>query len=95
MYLFFDFSILAVRKRKYRTMVSLFHGCTYANFDGTRKLIDTSHKYLVRNDKCFWKDPCDVTTRIKTRSMTKNEGAVPLKIFNKYFKDKRKDNYMI
>ena len=88
MYLFFDFSILAFRKR---TIKDLFHGCTYANFDSTQKLIDASHKCLVPTDKCFWKDPCDITTQIATWSMTKNVGAVPLNVFNKYFKDKGKD----
>ena len=75
-------------------MACLFHGCTYANFDGTRKLINASHKCLVPTNKCFWKDPCDITTQIKTRSMTKEERVVPLKLFNKYFKDKGKDNYL-
>ena len=73
-------------------MIRLFHGCTYANFDGTGKLIHESHKCLVPTDKCFWKDACDVTTQTKVQSMTKNEGAVVLKIFKKYFKDKGKDN---
>ena len=76
-------------------MVRLFHCFTYANFDGTQKLIDATYNYLVPNNKCFWKDPCDVITQIKTKSMTKNEGEVTLKIFNKYFKDKEKSNDMI
>ena len=83
MYLFFDFSILAFRKRTIKDNGSLIHGCTYANFDGTGKLIDASRQCLFPIDKCFW---------LKAESMTKNGGAVPLKIFNKHFKDKGKDN---
>ena len=35
----------------------------------------------------FWKDPNDVVTHIKTRSMTKKERFVARKAFNKYFQE--------
>ena len=85
-------------------MDRLFHGCAYANFDGTRKLIAKSHDCIVRTwsyismvctNKCFEKNASDVATSIKTRSMTKNECAAPLKTINDYFKDKEKDNDII
>lgn len=68
----------------------LFHGCAYVNSDGTQKLIALSEDCLVCTNKCFWKDPHDVITHTKTRSMTKNEGKTSLKTTNDYFKDKEK-----
>ena len=60
-------------------MDRLLHGCAYFNSDETRKLIAKGHDCIVLTDKCFWKNASDVATSIKTRSMTKNEGASSLK----------------
>ena len=76
-------------------MVQLFPGCTYNNFNGTQKLITKGHACLIPTDKYFGKNVSDVATRIKTRLMTKNEGAVSLKTFNNYFKDKEKNNDIV
>ena len=73
----------------------LFHGCAYVNSDGTRKLVAAGENCLIRTDKCFWKDDCDVVTCTKTKSMTKNKGQTSLKTINDYFKHKEKDNNMI
>ena len=76
-------------------MDQIFHGCVYANADGTHKLIAEGDRCLVPTNRCFWKDPSDVAARVKTRSMTKKERAVSLKTFNNYFKEKGKDNALI
>ena len=46
-------------------MVWLFNGCTYANSNGTWKLIAKGHDCLIPTDKCFWKNASDVATKIK------------------------------
>ena len=69
----------------------IYHGCVYANADGTYKLIAEGDRRLVPTNRCFWKDPSDVATRVKTRSMTKRERTVSLKTFNNSFKEKGKD----
>ena len=64
------------------------HGCVYANADGTRKIIANGENCLVRTNKCFWKDPVDVVTRVRTRSMTKTKRCVSMHAFNYYFRRK-------
>ena len=73
----------------------MFHGCACINSDRTVKLIAKGHDCFIRTNKCFWKNASDVAVRIKTRSMTKNEGVASLKTFNDYFKDKEEDNDII
>ena len=48
-------------------MDSLFHGCTYVNSDGTRKLIAKRHNCLIRTNKCFWKDAADVKDQVNDK----------------------------
>ena len=48
-------------------MDSLFHGCTYVNSDGTRKLIAKGHNCLIRTNKCFWKDAADVKDQVNDK----------------------------
>ena len=67
------------------TMDQIYHGCVYANADGTRKIMASGENVLVRTNKCFWKDPVDVVTQIKTHSMTKKELCVSRGVFNNYF----------
>ena len=64
--------------------------CFCFNSNGTRKLIAHGEYCLVCTKKWFWKNPHDVITPTKTRSMTKNEGRASLKTTNDYFKDKTK-----
>ena len=75
-----------------RTIDRIYHGCVYANVDGTNKLIAEGDACLIPTNTCFWKDASDVATHVKTRSMTKKERSVSLKGFNKYFKDKKKEH---
>lgn len=56
-------------------MDRIYHGCVYANADGTRKIIANGENYLVRTNKCFWKDLVDVLTQIKTQ-LHDQEGKV-------------------
>ena len=69
-------------------MDRIYHGCANANADGTNKIITKGSDCLVRTNKYFWKDPTDVVTHIKTRSMTKKEPCISRRAFNKYFKEK-------
>ena len=60
-------------------MDSLFRGCTDVSSDVIQKLIAKGHNCLIRTNKCFWKDVANVTTRIKTRSVTKKKTKLSLK----------------
>ena len=42
-------------------------------------------------NRCFWKHPDDVISRIKTRSARKNEPSVGWRVITKYYGDKQKD----
>ena len=52
-------------------MDQIYHGCAYVNADGTNKIITEANDCLFQTSKCFWKDPSDVFTHIKTCSMMK------------------------
>lgn len=55
------------------TMDHFYPGCYYKNADGTNKLIASGENCLSRTNMCFWKDPSDVPSGIKTRSCMRNE----------------------
>ena len=76
-------------------MDQLFHGCAYMGVDGTHKLIGSGQDYILQTNKCFWKDPRDVNTSLKTRSVTTNKPSVHWTIIDNYYKDKEKDNAVI
>ena len=71
-------------------MDCLFHGCYYKNVDDTNKLIFPGEKCLLSMNRCFWKHPDDVISRIKTRSARKNEPSVGWRVITKYYGDKQK-----
>ena len=76
-------------------MDRVYHGYAYVNLDGTRKLIAKNEKCLIPTNKCFLKDTCDASTKIKTRAMTSSEKAASLKTINNSFKNKKKDSDVI
>ena len=63
----------------------VFHGCANKNKDGTNKIIE-KNKGCINPTSCpFWKRPCDVFNRIRTRSQEKKPKKAKLDDFNKYF----------
>ena len=54
-------------------MDHMYHGCPYANDDGSRKLIAINDKCLIRNNQCFSKDTRDTCLKVKTRTMASSE----------------------
>ena len=54
----------------------IYHGCAYANADGTQKMIAKGDLCLFPTNRCFWKDPREVDDYVKTRSMTKRQRCV-------------------
>ena len=46
----------------------IYYGCMTKNADGTNKLIGPGEKYVTPTAQCFWKDPQDVRSGVKTRS---------------------------
>lgn len=61
-------------------MDRIYQGCFPKNTDGTNRIIAEGEKYLIPTNKCFWKDPIDV----KTRLQAKNEPHVNFKGFDQY-----------
>ena len=47
-------------------------------------------KCLLSMNRCFWKHPDDVISRIKTRSARKNEPSLGWRVITKYYGDKQK-----
>ena len=57
-------------------MVLIFYGCFTNNADGTNKLIGPGEKCFTPTAQCFWKDPKDVHSGVKTCSQLKNQPTV-------------------
>ena len=71
-------------------MVLIYHGCFTKNADGTNKLIGPGEKCLTPTAQCFWKDPKDVRSGVKTRSQSANQLTVSSEDYEYYFKKKQR-----
>ena len=71
-------------------MVLIYHGCFTKNADGTNKLIGPGEKCLTPTAQCFWKDPKDVRSGVKTRSQLANQLTVSTEDYEYYFKKKQR-----
>ena len=59
-------------------MELIYHGCMIKNADGTNKIIRPGEKCLTLTAQCFWKDPQDVISGVKTRSQTLKQPTVSI-----------------
>ena len=57
-------------------MALIYHGCFTKNAESTNKLIGPGEKCLTPTAQCFWKDPKDVCSGVKTRSQSANQPTV-------------------
>ena len=69
-------------------MELIYHGCFTKNADGTNKLIGPGEKCLTPTAQCFWKDPKDVRSGVKTRSQSANQAIVSTENYKYYFQKK-------
>ena len=70
-------------------MALIYHGCFTKNADGTNKLIGPGEKCLTPTAQCFWKDPNDVRSGVKTRSQSANQAIVSTEDYEYYFQKKQ------
>ena len=71
-------------------MMLVYHGCFTKNADGTNKIIGPGEKCLIPTAQCFWKDPEDVRSGVKTRSQLKNQPTVSIEDYQYYFQKKQR-----
>ena len=71
-------------------MALIYHGCFTKNADGTNKLIGPEEKSLTPTAQCFWKDPKDVRSGVKTRSQSANQLTVSTEDHEYYFLKKQR-----
>ena len=71
-------------------MELIYHGCFTKNADGTNKLIGPGEKCLTPTAQCFWKDPKDVRSGVKTRSQSANQAIVSTEHYKYYFQKKQR-----
>ena len=71
-------------------MVLIYHGCFTKNADGTNKLTGPREKCLTPTAQCFWKDPKDVHSGVKTRSQSANQLTVSTEDNEYYFLKKQR-----
>ena len=60
-------------------MALIYHGCFTKKADGTNKLIGPREKCLIPTAQCFWKDPKNVRSGIKTLSIEDYQYYFPKK----------------
>ena len=60
------------------------------NADGTNKLIDSGEKCVTPTAQCFWKDPQDVSSGVKTRSQSAKQPTVSTQDYDYYFQNKER-----
>ena len=53
-------------------MAFIYHGCFKKNADGTNKFICPGDKRPTPTAQCFWKDPNNVRSGVRTRSQLDN-----------------------
>ena len=67
-------------------MALIYHGCFTKNADSTNILIGPGEKCLTPTAQCFWKDPKDVRSGVKTRSQLANQLTVNIEDYEYYLK---------
>ena len=68
----------------------IYQGCMTKNADGTNKLIGSGEKCVTPTAQCFWKDPQDVRSGIKTRSQSAKQPTVGTQDYDYYFQNKER-----
>ena len=76
-------------------MALIYYGCFTKNADGTDKLIGPEEKCLTPTAQCFWKDPKDVHSGVKTRNQLANQTTVSTEDYEQYFLKKHRINQWI
>ena len=71
-------------------MMLVYHDCFTKNVDGTNKIIGPGEKCLIPTAQCFWKDPEDVRSGVKTRNQLKNQPTVSMEDYQYYFQKKQR-----
>ena len=71
-------------------MALIQHGCFTKKAGGTNKLIGPREKCLTPTAQCFWKDPKNVRSGIKTRSQLENQHTVSIEDYQYYFQKKER-----
>ena len=56
-----------------KNMDCIYHGCDLKYSNGTNIIIGRNEKCFIRTNKCFWKEPCEITDVVRTRFQLKNE----------------------
>ena len=60
------------------------------NADGTNKIFDPGEKCLTPTAQCFWKDPQDIISGVKTCSQASKQSTVSIQDYNYYFENKER-----
>ena len=68
----------------------IYHGCMTKNADGTNKLIGPGEKCVTPTGQCFWKDPQDVRSGVKTCSQSIKQPTMSTEDYDYYFQNKER-----
>lgn len=66
-------------------MDCIYHGCDLKYSNGTNIIIGRNEKCFIRTNKCFWKEPCEITDVVRTRFQLKNEPIAHWKTVDNHF----------
>lgn len=70
----------------------IYHGCFRKNQDGTNRIIANNEACLLPTNNQFWKHLEHVPSGIKTRSQYKKQDVVTIGTFERYLRQKNRDN---
>ena len=70
----------------------VFHGCFRRNQDGTNRVIEKNSQCFCPTSQPFWKQIKDVPSGLCTRLQEQNEELVKRGDFNRYLRQKGRDN---
>ena len=70
----------------------IYHGYFTKNRDGSNRIIEKNKACLIPTNNPFWNYPENTPSSAKTRSQEKNKKLVKKGEYNRYFKQKNRDN---
>ena len=66
----------------------IYHGCDLRYSNSTNIIIGQNEKCLIPTNTCFWKDPSEIISFVRTRFQRKNEPIAHWTTIDNYFKQR-------
>ena len=71
-----------------KNMDLIYHVCDLRYSNSTNIIIGQNEKCLIPTNTCFWKDPSEIISFVRTRFQLKNEPVAHWTTIDNYFKQR-------